>query len=168
MKERIGEAFDGRISGLTEWGVYVELDETHIEGMSFLRDIEGDFFQFDEQRYEIFGHRTGMRLTLGDPVRIRVKRADLQKRQLDFELLLDERPETLAEKLARSQQKSRKPAAAAKTGKTSKGEKKANGRTADGKRKTAKKSTETATGSKTGKVSREKEAAPARGRGKKR
>ena len=168
MKERIGEAFDGRISGLTEWGVYVELDETHIEGMSFLRDIEGDFFQFDEQRYEIFGHRTGMRLTLGDPVRICVKRADLQKRQLDFELLLDERPETLAEKLARSQQKSRKPAAAAKTGKTSKGEKKANGRTADGKRKTVKKSTEAAAGSKTGKVSREKEAAPARGRGKNR
>ena len=97
-----------------------------------------------------------------------MKRADLQKRQLDFELLLDERPETLAEKLARSQQKSRKPAAAAKTGKTSKGEKKANGRTADGKRKTVKKSTEAAAGSKTGKVSREKEAAPARGRGKNR
>ena len=77
-------------------------------------------------------------------------------------------PETLAEKLARSQQKSRKPAAAAKAKKTGKGEKKANGRTADGKRKTVKKSTEAAAGSKTGKVSREKEAAPARGRGKNR
>ena len=88
MKERIGEEFEGHISGLTEWGIYVELDETHIEGMSFLRDIEGDFFQFDEQRYEVFGRSTGRRMTLGDPVRIRVKRADLQKRQLDFELLL--------------------------------------------------------------------------------
>ena len=88
MKEHIGEEFEGHISGLTEWGVYVELDETHIEGMSFLRDIEGDFFQFDEQLYEIIGRSTGIRMTLGSPVRIRVKRADLQKRQLDFELLL--------------------------------------------------------------------------------
>ena len=88
MKQHIGEEFEGHISGLTEWGVYVELDETHIEGMSFLRDIEGDFFLFDEQQYEIIGRTTGIRLTLGDAVRIRVKRADLQKRQLDFELLL--------------------------------------------------------------------------------
>ena len=88
MKEHIGEVFEGHISGLTEWGVYVELDETHIEGMSFLRDIEGDFFTFDEQLYEIIGRSTGIRMTLGSPVRIRVKRADLQKRQLDFELLL--------------------------------------------------------------------------------
>ncbi len=88
MKDHIGEEFDGHISGLTEWGVYVELDDTHIEGMSFLRDIEGDFFQFDEQRYEVVGHATGRHMTLGDPVRIKVKRADLQKRQLDFELLL--------------------------------------------------------------------------------
>lgn len=88
MKEHLGEEFDGHISGLTEWGVYIELDETHIEGMSFLRDVEGDFFQFDEQSYEIIGRSTGIRMTLGSPVRIRVKRADLQKRQLDFELLL--------------------------------------------------------------------------------
>ena len=88
MKEHLGEEFDGHISGLTEWGVYVELEETHIEGMAFLRDIEGDFFAFDEANYEIVGRSTGRRLTLGDPVRIRVKRADLQKRQLDFELLL--------------------------------------------------------------------------------
>ncbi|MDE6046350.1 MAG: ribonuclease R, partial [Alistipes sp.] len=85
MKERIGEEFDGHISGLTEWGVYVELEETHIEGMAHLRDIEGDWFDFDEERYEAVGRTTGHRLTLGDPVRIRIKRADLQKRQLDFE-----------------------------------------------------------------------------------
>lgn len=89
MKEHIGEEFQGHISGLTEWGIYVELDETHIEGMSFLRDIVGDFFQFDEANYQIIGRSSGIRLTLGDPVRIRVKRADLQKRQLDFEVLLD-------------------------------------------------------------------------------
>ena len=55
LKDRIGEEFDGHISGLTEWGVYVELDQTHIEGMSFLRDIAGDFYQFYEDRYEIVG-----------------------------------------------------------------------------------------------------------------
>ena len=92
MKEHIGEEFEGHISGLTEWGVYVELDETHIEGMSFLRDVEGDYFAFDETAYEIVGRSTGRRLTLGDAVRIRVKRADLQKRQLDFELLLPDAP----------------------------------------------------------------------------
>ena len=92
MKEHLGEEFDGHISGLTEWGVYVELEETHIEGMAFLRDIEGDFFAFDEANYEIIGRSTGRRMTLGDPVRIRVKRADLQKRQLDFELLLPGMP----------------------------------------------------------------------------
>ncbi len=89
MKEHIDEEFMGHISGLTEWGIYVELDETHIEGMSFLRDIEGDFFQFQEDQYEVVGRSTGIRMTLGDAVRIRVKRADLQKRQLDFVLLLD-------------------------------------------------------------------------------
>ncbi len=93
MKERLGQEFAGHISGLTEWGVYVELDDTHIEGMSFLRDIEGDFFDFEEATYEIVGRSTGRRMTLGDPVRVRVKRADLQKRQLDFELVIDGLPQ---------------------------------------------------------------------------
>ena len=66
MKQHIGEEFEGHISGLTGWGVYVELDRNPIEGMSFLRDIEGDFFTFDEQQYEIIGRSTGIRLTLGD------------------------------------------------------------------------------------------------------
>ena len=68
------------------------MNDTHIEGMSFLRDIEGDFFRFDEAAYEIVGSATGRRMTLGDAVRIRVKRADLQKRQLDFELVLPDLP----------------------------------------------------------------------------
>ncbi len=87
MKEHLGEEFEGHISGLSEWGVYIELEETHIEGMAYLRDIEGDYFQFDPERYELFGHRTGRTLTMGDRVRIRVRRADLQKRQLDFEIV---------------------------------------------------------------------------------
>ena len=87
MSDKIGQEFPGHISGLTEWGIYVELEETHIEGMIFLRDMSGDFYQFDEGRYEICGHRTGRRFTLGDPLVIRVKHTDLRKRTLDFELV---------------------------------------------------------------------------------
>ncbi len=101
MKERLGQEFDGHISGLTEWGVYVELDDTHIEGMSFLRDIAGDFYQFDEANYEIVGRSTGRRMTLGDKARIRVKRADLQRRQLDFELLLPDAEERTPESVGK-------------------------------------------------------------------
>lgn len=89
MEAHIGEEFDGHISGLTDWGAYIELDETHIEGLAHMRDIEGDFFIFDETNYEIVGQSTGRRLTLGDAVRIRVEQADLRKRQLDFSLIVE-------------------------------------------------------------------------------
>jgi ribonuclease R len=85
MKDHIGEEFSGTVSGMTEWGVYVELDETHVEGMAFLRDIdENDYYRFDEARYEVYGHSTGNVFTLGDKVRVRVKSADLRRRMLDF------------------------------------------------------------------------------------
>ena len=58
MKEHIGEEYERHISGLTDGGVYVELDETHIGGISFLRDVEGDFITFDEQLYEIIARST--------------------------------------------------------------------------------------------------------------
>ena len=87
MDAHIGEEFEGHISGLTDWGAYVELDETHIEGLAHMRDIEGDFYIFDETNYELVGQSTGRRFTLGDAVRIRVERADLRKRQLDFSLI---------------------------------------------------------------------------------
>ena len=87
MQTHLGEEFEGHISGLADWGVYVELDDTHIEGLAHMRDIEGDFYIFDETAYELFGQSTGRRLTLGDAVRIRVKHADLRKRQLDFLLI---------------------------------------------------------------------------------
>lgn len=90
MRDRIGEEFEGVISGLTEWGVYVELNETHVEGMAFLRDIDGDdYYRFDEARYEVVGRSSGIRLTLGSPVRIRVKNVDMNRRTLDFKLLLN-------------------------------------------------------------------------------
>ena len=101
MKDHLGEEFEGHISGMTEWGIYVELEETHIEGMAFLRDIEGDFFEFNPEMYEVVGRSTGRRMTLGDKVRIRVKKADLQRRQLDFDLFLPEAAQPAFERRAR-------------------------------------------------------------------
>jgi ribonuclease R len=86
MLDRIGQEFAGVISGVTERGIYVELAETHIEGMVAVRDMADDFYTFDEENYAMRGQRTGRRLTLGDKVRIKVKGADLPRKQLDFEL----------------------------------------------------------------------------------
>ena len=87
MADKIGQHFDGHVTGLTEWGIYVELDNSLIEGMVALRDIEGDRWQFDDYRYEVFGLRTGRTITMGDRMRIAVKRADMQRRTLDFDLI---------------------------------------------------------------------------------
>ncbi len=111
MEEHLGEEFAGHISGLTDWGIYVELDETHIEGMAHMADIDGDdYYTFDESQYEVIGRRTGVRLTMGDPVRIRVKQANLRRRQLDFELLL---PQQAPERRAPGRKKAAATAAAA-------------------------------------------------------
>ena len=91
MKDKIGEMYKGHVSGMSEWGIYVELNDTHIEGMAFLRDIEGDYYSFDEARYEVVGRNMGRRMTLGDEVWIRVKGADLRRRTLDFELIVPKR-----------------------------------------------------------------------------
>lgn len=87
MRERVGEEFDGSISGVTEWGLYVELEDTHIEGMVALRDLSDEFYAFDEEEYAAVGTRSGRKFTLGDRVRVRVKNADLRLKQLDFEMV---------------------------------------------------------------------------------
>ena len=87
MADRIGEEFDGHISGMNEWGIFVELEDSIVEGMMLMRDIPGDYYQFDEERYEVFGHATGKIFTIGDKVRIRVKSADMRRRLLDFEFV---------------------------------------------------------------------------------
>ena len=85
MQEQGDKIFDGHISGLTEWGIFVELEDSIIEGVVHLRDIEGDFYRFDEERFEVYGTSTGNIFTLGDRVRVRVKATDLRRRTLDFE-----------------------------------------------------------------------------------
>ena len=89
MQDKVGSEFDGRVSGITEWGMYVEIEPTKIEGMVPLREIRSDFFEFDEQRYRLVGRRSRRVYRLGDPVRIRVKGASLEQRLLDYELVED-------------------------------------------------------------------------------
>lgn len=87
MQEKVGFEFDGHISGLTDWGMYVEVEPTKIEGMVALRDIESDFFEFDQTNYRLVGRYTHKVYNLGDPVRIRVKKTDLEQKLLDYELV---------------------------------------------------------------------------------
>ena len=87
MQDKVGQEFDGTVSGITEWGMYVEIEPTKIEGMVSLREIKSDFFYFDEPRYRLVGRRTHKIYRLGDKVRIRVTNANLEQRLLDYELV---------------------------------------------------------------------------------
>ena len=85
MQDKIGRVFDGHISGLTEWGIYVEIEPTKVEGMVALRDIRFDWFQFDEEKYETRAKASGKVYRLGDPVKVRVLRANLEQKIIDYE-----------------------------------------------------------------------------------
>jgi len=87
MGDKVGNEYEGTISGLTTWGMYVEIEPTKIEGMVALREVHGDFFEFDEEHYRIVGRRTRVVYRLGDKVRIRVKATNLDQRLLDYELV---------------------------------------------------------------------------------
>ena len=89
MQDRLGEIYDGVISGVTEWGFYVELDESMCEGLVPIRDLADDYYDFDEKNYCLIGRRHGVRYTLGDRVKVQVARADLDRKQLDFALIDD-------------------------------------------------------------------------------
>ena len=87
MSERLGETFQGTISGVTEFGLYVEIDENKCEGMVPLRDLEGDYYDFDERNYCLKGRRHHHCYNLGDSVKVQVARADLYRKQLDLKLI---------------------------------------------------------------------------------
>ena len=89
MKNDVGKEFKGTISGVTEFGIFVEIIENKCEGMIRLREISGDYYFFDEQNYRIIGNNTKKIYQLGDTITIRVKDADLANRRLDFELVDD-------------------------------------------------------------------------------
>jgi len=87
MQERLGMVFDGIISGVTEWGIYVELNENKCEGMVPMRDLNDDYYEFDEKNYRLVGRRTKKQFRLGDPISIQVASASLERKQLDFRLV---------------------------------------------------------------------------------
>ncbi len=89
MSDKLGEDFAGVITGVTEWGLYVELTENLCEGLISVRDLGDDYYELDERNYRLVGRRTGASYQLGDEVVVRVARTDLQRRQLDFVLVSD-------------------------------------------------------------------------------
>jgi len=84
MENKIGENFSGIISGVSDWGIYVEIEENKCEGMVYIKDIEGDKYYYSEQQQAILGRKTNKKYTLGDKINIEVKKADLVKKHLDF------------------------------------------------------------------------------------
>ena len=84
MADKIGNEYDAHISGIQSYGIYCEIDENHCEGMVPMRDLDDDYYDFDERNYCLVGRRHHNKYQLGDPIRIRVARANIEKRQLDF------------------------------------------------------------------------------------
>ncbi len=86
MSDKLGQVFDAHISGITSYGVYAEIDENHCEGMIPMRDLDDDYYEFDERNFCLVGRRRHHKYQLGDPIRIQVAKANLEKKQLDFAL----------------------------------------------------------------------------------
>ena len=86
MTEHLGQVYKGVISGVTEWGLYVELNENKCEGMIPMRDLDDDYYEFDEKNYCLRGRRTRRTYSLGDELTIKVAKANLERKQLDFAL----------------------------------------------------------------------------------
>ncbi len=86
MGDKLGETYDAHISGITSYGIYAEIDENHCEGMVPMRDLDDDYYEFDEKNFLLRGRRHHHKYQLGDPIRIKVAKANLEKRQLDFTL----------------------------------------------------------------------------------
>lgn len=108
MSERIGQEFAGVISGVTEFGLYVEITENKCEGMVPLRTLMDDYYEFDERNYRLVGRRFHKCYTLGDSVTIRVERANLDRKQLDFALVENESAAPLPASKKKAQRKRRR------------------------------------------------------------
>ena len=100
MGDHLGEVYNGVISGVTEWGLYVELDSNKCEGLVPVRDLAADYYDFDERNYCLVGRRHNNRYRLGDAVKVQVARAALDKKQLDFVIIDEKNPPRTAEALA--------------------------------------------------------------------
>lgn len=87
MAERLGETFGGVVSGVSKWGIFVEIDDIKAEGLVRMSNLSHDFFYLDEENYSVIGHRTGQEIRLGDRVNVLLKAVDLSKKQMDLVLI---------------------------------------------------------------------------------
>jgi ribonuclease R len=112
MNDHLGEVYEGVISGVTEWGLFVEINDNKCEGLVPMRDLADDYYDFDEKNYCLIGRRHANRYRLGDNVKVQVARANLDKKQLDFVLVDEKNPartlDQLGEKVSVPQALSRK------------------------------------------------------------
>mgnify|MGYP002645459956 CR=1 FL=1 len=95
MADKIGQDFEGTISGVSQWGFYVELDDSKCEGLVSVNQLEDDYYEFDEKNYSIVGRHHGRKYQLGDKVVVKVAKANLVARQLDYELVCKEKESSL-------------------------------------------------------------------------
>ena len=107
MGEHIGECYDAHISGIQSFGIYAEIDENHCEGMIPMRDLDDDYYDFDEKNYCLVGRRRHHVYQLGDPIHIKVAKANLERKQLDF-TLDDGRPVKMPQQPVKEQPKDKK------------------------------------------------------------
>jgi ribonuclease R len=87
VKERVGEVFSGRVTGVASFGIFVTLDTLHVEGMVHVSELGTEYFQFNDAMHELRGERTGMRYRLTDAVQVQVARVDLEARRIEFRLV---------------------------------------------------------------------------------
>ena len=107
MGDHLGEVYSGVISGVTEWGLYIELDDNKCEGLVPVRDLADDYYDFDAKNYCLTGRKYNNRYRLGDKVKVQVARADLQKKQLDFVIVDEKNPPRSLATLTSDRQKGR-------------------------------------------------------------
>jgi len=127
MGDHLGQVYEGMISGVTEWGLYVELNDNKCEGLVPVRDLADDYYDIDEKNYSLVGRRKGTRYRLGDTVKVRVARINLERKQLDFVLVDDSHPQKNEDQMGRTvsvAQALKEPERRGTTRKTGKGQKK--------------------------------------------
>jgi ribonuclease R len=137
MQDKVGEVFEGTVSGVTSFGVFVALDDAYVEGLLHVTELGNDYFHYEKARHEMVGERTGVKYRLGDRVTIKVVRVDLETTKIDFSLV------NKAESLEPStkSKNTRAPAKRKPSGKPKGLPKKSNGRKTSAKKNSGKKST---------------------------
>jgi ribonuclease R len=123
VQDKVGETFDGSISGVTGFGLFVALDDIYVEGLVHVTDLGNDYFHFDAAKHQMVGERTGQRFRLGDRLRVKVVRVDLETTKIDFALDLSELPAPVVEEVAEEEAPATRRRKSKSSGKKKKGAK---------------------------------------------